>query len=311
MKKLALILFTLTLITSCGIEPIDPALSGENGGGSGGGSGSESPDLTMSLYELDTQINLVFFGLPIESITNSDFNISNNKIASGTNALSANGSPFENENLIITRNGSGQITSNVSINTAGVTTNETIITYTNGVVSNITYDYFEDDEDDYNYNFTYDGNTITRTEAGSNISTVFTVDSSDRVIKKESFDGSNSIQVETVAYGANGNITSSTTTGEVQSNVTYQFDTNTNPLKVIFEDNYLLTFLEDDYSDEIGGQIAQFLSTNNWNGANFDGTAFDFTLEYNSVGRIESRVIAYNVGPELSFQFNERYFYVN
>ena len=311
MKKLALLLFTLALVTSCDNEPLDSAYTSGGGGDDGGSAGSESSDLTMSLYELDTQISLVFFGLPIETITKSDLSISNNKIASGVNALSANGSPFENENLIITRNGSGQIVSDVSVNTAGVTTNETLISYTNGVVSNIMYDFFEDDEDDYNYNFTYDGNTITRTEVGSTISTVFTVDSSDRVIKKESFDGSSSIQTETVAYNSVGNITSSTTIGETQSNTTYQFDDNTNPLKVIFEDNYLLTFLKDDYSDEIGGQIAQFLSTNNWNAATFDGTAFDFTLIYNSVGRIESRVIAYNFGPELSFQLDERFTYVN
>ena len=310
MKKLALILLTLTLIISCDVEPLDPAYT-QGGGNNGGGDGSESADLTMSLYELDTQVNVVFFGIPIETTTKSDLSISNNKIASGITAISANGSPFESENQIITRNGSGQIISDISVNAAGVTTNESVITYTNGVVSNITYDYFDDDEDDYTYNFTYDGNTITRTEVGSSISTVFTVDGSDRIIKKESFDGGFSIQTETVSYNAVGNITSSTTTGEIQSNYTYQFDNNTNPLKVIFEDNYLLTFLKDDYSDEIGGQIAQFLSTNNWNGATFDGTAFNFNLTYNSVGRIETRDIAYNFGPELSFEFNEKFTYAN
>jgi len=310
MKKLTLLLLTLTVITACDVEPLDPAYT-QGGGNQGGGTGSESADLTMSVYELDTQINVVFFGIPLETITNSDLNIANDKIISGTNALSAEGSPFETENIIITRNSSGQIINDKSVNPSGVTTNETIITYTNGVVSNITYEYYGDDEDDYNYNFTYDGNIITRTEVGSTISTQFTVDNSDRVIKKESFDGDFSIQTETIAYDTAGNITSSTTTGETQSNTTYQFDDETNPLKVIYEDNYILTFLKDDYSDEIGGQIAQFLSTNNWNGATFDGTAFNFDLEYNSAGRIESRVIAYDFGPELSFEFNERFSYVN
>jgi len=312
MKKLALILLTLTLITSCDIEPLDSDLTDQGGGvDDGNDEGSESTDLTMSLYELDTQISLVFFGIPIETITKSDLSISDNKIASGITEVSISGSPFQEEDQIITRNGSGQIISDNSINAAGVTTNETLITYINGVVSNITYDYFENDDDDYNYNFTYNGNAITRTEVGSTISTVFTVDDSDRVIKKESFDGDFSIQTETVTYNAIGNITNSITVGETQSNTTYQFDDKTNPLKIIFEDNYLLTFLKDDYSDEIGGQIAQFLSTNNWNGATFDGTAFNFTLEYNSVGRIKSRDIAYNFGPELSFEFNERFTYIN
>ncbi|WP_178983622.1 hypothetical protein [Winogradskyella helgolandensis] len=311
MKKLILLVFTLAFVTSCDNEPIDSAYTQGGGGSTGGGNGSESADLTLSVYELDSQINVVFFGLPIESITNSSFNIANDKIISGTNALSANGSPFENENLSITRNASGQITSNISVNTAGITTNETIINYTNGVVSNITYDYYDDDDEDYNYNFTYDGNTITRTEEGSTISTVFTVDGSDRIIKKESFEGGSSIQTETVAYNAAGNITSSTITGEIQRNIVFQFDNNINPIKVIFEDNYLLTFLEDDYSDEIGGQIAQFFSTNNWNAATYDGVAYNFDLTYNSAGRIETRDIAYNFGPELSFIFNERFSYVN
>lgn len=310
MKKLALLLFTLTLITSCDVEPLDPAYN-QGGGNQGGGSGSESADVTMSMYELDTQISLVFFGLPIETITNSDLNISNSKIASGTNALSANGSAFENENLIITRNSSGQIINDKSVNTAGVTTNETSITYTNGVISQITYDYYEDDEDDYTYNFTYDGNQITRTKVGSTEMTIFTVDALDRIVSKESYVNGFAAQIETIAYDSNGNISSSVTSIETESNTTYAFDDNINPLKVIYEDNYLLPFLSDEYSDEIGPQIAQFLSTNNWKGATFNGTAFNFNLEYNSVGRIKSRDIAYNFGPELSFEINERFNFVN
>jgi hypothetical protein len=152
---------------------------------------------------------------------------------------------------------------------------------------------------------------ITRTEEGSNISTVFTLDGLERIIKKESFDGTFSIQTELVTYNEVGNISSSTTIGEVESNVTYLFDNNTNPLKVVFEESYLLNFLSDDYSDEIGGQIAQFLSINNWNGATFGGQAFNFDLEYNTVGRITSRDIAYDFGPDLMFEFNERFNYVN
>ncbi|GAA4240802.1 MULTISPECIES: hypothetical protein [Winogradskyella] len=312
MKKLILLLLTLTVITACDVEPLDPAYtqgSGSNGGG--GNNGSESGDLTLSLYELDTELSFDFFGTPVQTNTKSDFSISNNKIASAINQVSLSGSPFVTENQQITRNGSGQIISDISVNSAGVTTNEYIITYTNGVVSNITYDYYEDDFDDYNYNFTYDGNTITRTKVGSTISTVFTVDSSDRVIKKESFDGDVSIQTETISYNTAGNITSSTTTGETQSNTTYQFDNNINPLKVVYEDNYLLSFLRDEYSDEIGPQIAQFLSTNNWNAATFNGESATFDLEYNSAGRITKRDMDFNSSPELSATINERFTYVN
>ena len=310
MRKLLLILITLSLITSCENEPVDTDLSGntDNGGTTGG---SESDDLSLLLYELDTRVNFDLFGVPIESVTNSDISVSNDIIVSGINAFSVSGSPFETENQTITRNSSGQIISDISVNSEGVTTNETLVTYTNGMISQISYDYYEDDLDDYIYNFTYEGNTITRTQVGSTISTVFTLDGFDRVIRKESFDGDVSIQNESLTYNGAGNINSSITTGEVEGNVTYQFDDFDNPLKAVYEDNYLLRFLTDDYSDEIGPQIAQFLSSNNWSSASFFGESFSFELDYNTVGRITSRDIAYDFGPELSFEFNERFTYIN
>ncbi|WP_411893616.1 hypothetical protein [Winogradskyella sp. A2] len=310
MKKLLLLLFASILIVSCENEPIDGDLTGDtNNGGTTGG--SESDDLSLLLYELDTQISFDFFGVPIESVTNSDINVINDRIVSGVNAFSVSGSPFETENQTITRNSSGQIISDISINSEGVTTNETIISYTNGMISQITYDYYEDDIDDYTYNFTYEGNTIIRTEVGSAISTVFTLDGFERVIRKESFDGSTSIQNESLVYSGVGNINSSVTTGEIESDTTYQFDDNENPLKAIYEDNYLLRFLTDDYTDEIGPQIAQFLSSNNWSSATFSGESFTFELQYNTVGRIINRDITYDFGAELAFEFNERFTYVN
>ena len=303
---------------ACENEPLDPDFTEQGSGGDGmdgnddDDDGTESSDLTLSVYELDSQINLVFFGIPIETLNNSEITIVNNKIVSSTNAISANGSPFETENQTITRNGSGQIVSDVSVNSDGVTTNETLITYTNGRVSQISYEvYTDEDDDDYIYNFGYDGNNITRTEIGSNISTVFTLDGFNRLITKESFDGTFSIQTESVTYTGAGNIDSSATTGETENNATYLFDDNPNPLKLVFEDNYLLTFLTDDYSDEIGGQIAQFFSTNNWRGATFNGETFNFYLDYNSGERLISRYIAYHFGPDLSFEFNERFNYLN
>jgi hypothetical protein len=254
----------------------------------------------------------VFFGISFETVTKTDINISNNKIISSTTVISVNDSSSETENQTITRNGSGQIISDVSVNSQGVTTNETLVTYTNGVVTQISYDfYIDEDDEDYVYNFTYDGNTITRTQEGSTISTVFTLDSFNRLISKESFDGNFIIQQEAITYSSDGNVNSSSTTGESESMYSYLFDDNTNPLKVVFEDNYLLTFLNDDYSDEIGSQIAQFFSSNNWNGAIINGETFTFNLNYNTVGRITSRDITYNFGPDYDININEKFNYVN
>ncbi len=82
---------------ACENEPLDPDFTtqGDNGDGIDGDDGSESDDLTLALYELDTQLNASIFGIPIEAITYTTFNINNNIIISGTNELSANGGPFE------------------------------------------------------------------------------------------------------------------------------------------------------------------------------------------------------------------------
>jgi len=316
MKKVFLLLISLSLFTACENEPLDSGFFETNpigGGGSDGGSsgGSESGDLTLSLYELDTDVTFSLFGTPFQTITRSDLNISNNIITTSSIEVSVPPTPAQTETQTYTRNNQGQIISDISVNSAGVTTNEYVITYTDGKISQITYDYFEDNDDDFIYNFTYNGNTATRTEVGSNISTVFTTDANNRLIKKESFDGTTSIQVETITYNADGNCSTSVRTGETSSNSTYVYDTNNSPLKVVYDEQYFLSFFGDEYEHEIGSFLAHFHASKNWNGVNIDGTAYNFNLQYNSANRISSRTISYNYGSDLSFEFSEVFTYVN
>ncbi len=315
MKKILLVLLSISLFTGCENEPLEGEFGGTdvltNNQGNGNGTGSDSSDLTLDVYELDTDISFSFFGLPFHTITRSDANISNNIITSSNIEVSVNDSPFESETQTITRNGNGQITSDISVNASGQTTNEYIITYTSGEISQITYDYFEDDLDDYIYNFTYNGNVITRTEVGSSISTVFTLNTSNKITKKESFDGTASIQVETITYNSDGNCSNSITTGETNNTISYSYDGFESPLKTVFDEQYILSFLNDDYSDEIGYTLAQFHASKNWNGVNINGAAFNFDLQYNASNRISTRNISYNFEGELTFVFSETFNYVN
>ena len=313
MKKTFLLFLSLSLFTACDNEPLEGEFFGlaDPDGEQTGGGGSESDDLTLSLYELDTDVTFSLLGTTIQTVTRSDLNVSNNILTSSSIEVTVPPAPAETETQTYTRNGQGQIVSDVSVNAAGTTTNEYTITYENGQISQITYDYYEDDEDDYTYNFTYSGNVATRTEVGSNISTVFTQDNSNRLIKKESFDGTTSIQVETITYDSNGNCATSVRTGETDSNSTYSYDDYNSPLKVVYDEQYLLSFFSDDYSDEIGSVLAHFHSSKNWNAVNIDGTAYNFTLQYNSANRISSRNISYDFGSDLSFEFDEVFNYVN
>ena len=314
MKKLLIITLSLFIFSACEDEPLGSSIIVENPNPNpdpNPGDGGNSNDLSLSVYELDTEINISFFGTSIQTITNSDLNIENDILVSGTNAISVEGSPFVVETQVITRNQDGQVISDISVDSNNLTTNEYIITYSNGNIETISYDYFEGDSDDFFYTFSFDNNTITRTEQGTAITTIFTLDNSGRLIQKESFDDGLSILNEVVTYGSSGNIESSLISGELNQSVTYSFDDNLNPLKVVYSDNYLLNFLGDVYEDEIGAPIAQFLSTNNWSGASYDGESFSFNLTYNNEGRIDTRDIVINLGEEFSTEINERFTYVD
>lgn len=324
MKKLLLILISLSLFTACENEPLDNGFTdfnnnqnnGNNNGNNGNnGNNSNSDDLTLSVYELDIDLSLSFFGFPINTITNSDINISNDIIVSSSIELSTNNSPFVTENQTITRNANGQVISDISVNESGQNTNEYFVTYSGNNISQIEYNYYDYEDPSYNenhvYNYAYNGNVITRTEVGSSITVEFTLNNNDQLIRKEAFENGASILAEDVTYNSEGNIISSVSSGESNNSATYAYDNFENPLKVVYDESYLLNFLADDYSDEIGGLIAQFHSTKNWNSVTVDGTTFNFDLQYNSANRIQSREISYNYGPEFSISINENFNYLN
>ena len=321
MKKLIAIVFTLVLFTGCENEPLDsdfsilnnPNIPTDPNDPTDPGSGST--DLALSVYELDTDISFTFFGVPIQTITNSDITITNNIITSSNILLTVAGSPPATENQTITRNGLGQIISDISTTPSGTVTNEYYVTYSGNDISQITYNYYDLEDptfdEEYIYNFIFSGNEITRTEVGSTIETVFTLDNSGRLIKKESFDSSISIQTEELTYNSDGNVSNSVLSGENNSTISFGYDTFNNPLKVVYDEQYLLSFLSDEYDDEIGSPIAQFHATKNWSSTTIDGDTYNFILQYDAGNRISTRDISYSFDGGFSFVINERFNYVN
>lgn len=318
MKKLILLVLTLTVFTGCVNEPLDSDFVGVNNPTDPTiptNPGSDSSDLTLALYELDTDISFSFFGVPIQTITNSDITVTNNIITASNLLLIVNGSAPVTENQTITRNGNGQVISDISTTLSGEVTNEYHITYTNNNISQITYNYYDledpSNNEGYIYNFTYNGNIITRTVVGSTIETLFTLDASGKLIKKETFENTVSIQKEEVTYNNENNVTNSIITGESEAVLSFSYDTFENPLKIVYDESYLLSFLSDEYDDEIGSEIAHFHASKNWSSITIDGDVFNFILQYNAANRIISKDMSYSYGSELIFVVNERFHYVN
>lgn len=308
MKKTFIILLAFITFTACDTEPLDrdvlDAANDQNDNDNGG----NNPDiLALSAYSYDVNTAVPFLGA---IIINSDFSFNNNNKASSALVVSTFLGQSSTENLIYGRDTTNRINSVIS-NASGAVTNETTIVYDGGNISQIIYDFVEDDEDDYTYNFEYSGNTITRTEVGSTISTVFTLNGANQLIKKESFDGLTSIKTEVIDYDGLGNCISSIITGEDATSLSFEFDQNDNPLYDAFRDQYLLSFLNDDYSDAVGGTFAQFSSPNNWISITAPEATVDFVIDYDDDSRITSRNANYDLGDGVSIQQAETFSFIN
>lgn len=307
MKKLLLILLSISVFTACDNEPLGAGILSNNPDGNGNGNNTNEDPLALNGYSFDLNSTVPLFGT---IIVNTDFLFNADNHVSTSTVESSFFGTTSTENITFSRNASDQITGYTSLS-SGTLTNEMSVTYNGNEISQIVYNYVGDDEDDYTYDFVHDGNTITRTEEGSSISTVFTLNSNNQLIKKESFDGTISIKTEVLDYDGQGNCISSVITGEDATASTFSFDTNENPLKDAFSDQYLLSFLNDDYSDEVGSGFAHFAGTNNWIGiATSEGT-FNFTVEYDSENRITSRSGNYDFGDGISLDQNETFQFVN
>lgn len=306
MKKLLFVLMSITLVVSCDIEPLDPSLLSNPDTGGGNGTPSEEP-LALSSYTFDVDTTLPIFGT---IIIDSDFTFNSNNKA---NTLLVNTTLLgqsTTENVVLSRDGSNRITGFRSTS-SGVLTNETTVTYSGNDVSQIVYTFAEDAEEDYTYNFTYSANMITRTEVGTTISTVFTLDANGQLVKKESFDGTTSIKKEVLDYDGLGNCISAVITGEDVTASSFRFDNKINPLKDAFSDQAMLTYLNDDYEDSVGESMAQFTSPNNWIGTTVPEGSIDFGVAYDSEDRITTRTANYDFGDGVSIQQSEIFSFVN
>lgn len=306
MKNILLLVVSIALFTSCDVEPLDGAVLNNTNNNGNGNNTSDEP-LALNGYSFDVNSTVPIFGT---IIVNSDFSFNSNNHVSSSIIASTFFGQTATENVVFTRDNSNRITGYTSTST-GVTTNETTVTYSGTNVSQIVYNYVGDDEDDYTYNFSYSGNMITRTEVGSTISTIFTLNSINQLVRKESFDGTTSIKTEVLDYDGLGNCIASVITGEDATSSTFTFDSNDSPLKDAFSDQFLLSFLNDDYSDDIGSSMAQFSSPNNWIGISTPEGTVNFTVQYDTDNRITSRNGNYDLGDGVVVQQLETFSFVN
>ena len=309
MKKILFILLSLTLITSCDNEPIDPELTGETGGNNGGGNNGNTSEefLALSSYSYNTNTNVPFFG---EIVVDIDYTFNSDNLLDGF----ITDSPVFGQEIItnttVTRDANNNIT---ETNTyyQGSLSDVTTITYNgSGQITQIAYNDIESDDEDYEFNYTYSGSEITKTEVGSDIVTVYTFNGNGRLVKKESFINDSSIQLEILNYDSNGNVVSSVMSGEINTTSSYIYDSNDNPLLEPFQARDQYSIIGDYYDDQAGNSIAHFGGSNNWTGVISDSSEYNFTITYDSDNRILTRNGSFG-DAEVQISQDEIFTYVN
>ncbi|MBT8376903.1 MAG: hypothetical protein KJO22_08555 [Bacteroidia bacterium] len=304
MKKILITVLPLLVFLSCDNEPIDAGLLNLED------PDTENPntdEFAMTTYRFDTTTTVPIFG---EIIVNADFDISNNNVVTSVDTESQFFGESLFSNSILFRNGSGQIT---SVNTLenNIAQNELSLAYVGPNISMINYDDLQDDSEDYSYTFSYSGNEVTRTSSNSTVSVTYLFNNNNRLIEKRATQGGSVLLEETLTYDGNGNCIQSTLTGETSGQYTYSYDSFTNPLKAVFNDQYLFSLFNADYDDEAAPVVAQFHSANNWISISSGGITTNFEITTDSQNRILTRSGNYNLGDGVSVSQDETFTYAN
>ena len=106
-----------------------------------------------------------------------------------------------------------------------VLVNRTIVNYNLNKITDITFEDLEDPSGSFTFDYTHVNNVVTRTEEGSNFSTIFTFDpTTSKLVQRETLENGTVIKTEDISYDSNGNLTSVVITGQDANTYTYTYD---------------------------------------------------------------------------------------
>ncbi|WP_339752978.1 hypothetical protein [uncultured Winogradskyella sp.] len=287
MKKLVLILLTLSLFTACENEPLDPDFTeqgGGNNGGNNGGGNQNGGTFAMSSYTYNKAIDT---GVGVSTI-DTDFSInSSGQISSQNTRFEFFGAIIDGTAPVV-RDGSGRVIE-TSVSDGSGLLSTTSIVYNGDNIVQINFVDTQFSEENYTYNIEHNGNISTRTEVGSTESIIYTFDNEDKLIERETLNNGNSIRIENHSYDSNNNLISSVMTGDGARTFTYTFDDTTNPVNSLFQDFYKYQLFNDNYDDQFEHWLVIWGSTNNMVSATTPEGPSDLAITYDSEDRIITR----------------------
>lgn len=286
MKKIILILLTLSLFTACENEPLDSDYTqqDQDGGDDDEGGNQNGGLFAMSSYTYNKAIDT---GAGFSTI-DTDFSIN----ASGQ--ISSQNTRFEFFGTIVDgtapviRDSNGRIIETSVSDTSGILSTTSIVYSGNSIVQ-INFVDTQFSEENYTYNIAHNGNISTRTEVGSTESMIFTFDNENKLIERETLDNGSSIRIENHSYDSNDNLVSSVMTGNGARTFTYTYDNTTNPVNSLFQDFYKYQLFNDNYDDQFEHWLVIWGSPNNMTSATTPEGLSDLDITYDFEGRIITR----------------------
>ncbi|MEM6722069.1 MAG: hypothetical protein AAF611_22260 [Bacteroidota bacterium] len=197
----------------------------------------------------------------------------------------------------ITVNGVGNIirdensrVTEVRTTVGGTLVNRTTVIYNLDKINDIIYEDLEDPSENFTFTFTHLNNVVTRVKEGTIFSTKFTFDeTTSKLITRETMENGTVVKTENSSYDSNGNLISVLITGQDANTYTYQYDSNTNPLRMSLNDLYVYSILNDEYDDQYEHWQAMIYSQNNVTGVITQQGSSILSVQYDASNRITSR----------------------
>ncbi|WP_111683137.1 RHS repeat domain-containing protein [Winogradskyella tangerina] len=295
MKKPILMLLAITCLMACSEESTNSYSPGAE---------ENQVNYNLSRYSNDVSLFAGTWNHDKDFIMNSDNLIEEIEI----------NSVVYNKNIEIIRDANNNIINTKEYSAGNLILENTVSYNSSGQIAQVTQEDFQSSQN-FDYIFTYNGNQVIKSDSYSNYTTVYTFNDNNQLISAEEFVGDEAFKLEELEYDAQGNLISTTLSGDPLSIIAQEthfiYDSSINPLVKPFHIHDYYDIFINPPAEQLGVYIATYGSPNNWIEANGDHINYDIEVVFDSSNRIISRFGTISSADVSGLELEESFNYVD